>query len=188
MKHKLHLKLLFTILLIPSIYAGTLLQCLAKEEDYYAKLKYTGPNYKLNQIMIEQITSLGNLSLNKEYDRKICKNASFPSLRLLEQLLLKEKGLFDFDPENKLQEITFEALLDKSGNIFISYLTSLQATYSIPGCLEKKIPEVAVLLERYLYLETSVDRETLDGPRSFITSLFEKLSDKDILKDCTKPQ
>ena len=180
-----HKTLLF-IIISSFANATTLLQCLAKEENYYAKIKYTGPNYKLNQVMIEEITSLGNLSLTSKYNRKICKNSSFPSLRLLEYLLKKERDLIKLEQENKLQQITFESLMNRSGNIFISYLTGLQATYTVAGCIEKKIPEAKQLMERYLYLQEDVDAKTLDGSSQFLDSLFAKLSNPKLLQDCKK--
>ena len=141
MTHFLILKIITLSILCANSFSMTLLQCLAKEETYYAKIKYTGPNYKLNQVMIEEITSLGNLSLTESYNKKICYNSAFPSLRLLEYLLKKEERLMKFEVDNTLQHITYKALLDKSGNIFISYLTGLQATFTVPGCIEKKVPE-----------------------------------------------
>ncbi len=159
---------------------NSILRCLAKEENFYAKNKYTGPNYKLNQTMIEEVTALGNLEMTQHAYRSICKGDGYPSLKLLEHLLAKKKDVFmDHYENHNMIMVTLDALLDRSGSILITYLTSLQAIAKKPNCLENQVPEIKNMIQRYFYLETDINRKTLDGDKKAQKALFRKLNNID---------
>lgn len=176
------------IVLTSSCYAQTILQCLGKEENFYAKQKYTGPNYKLNQMMIEEMTSLNELKIKESSYRDICSNPKgYPSLRLLKKILLDERNLFSQIGKSAIYQTLAESIKDKAGDILIDYLTRLQATAQTPDCVVTQIPETKNLFSRYLHLREVLSSTQANGERKELYRIFSKLENVDTwLHKCKK--
>jgi hypothetical protein len=165
-----------------------MLKCLGKEESYYASIKYTGPNYKLNQIMIDEMSSLNDLEMMSSSYQDICENLSFyPSLRLLEKLLSNGQKIFMTQGSDELAKHNIQALKDKSGRILTRYLALVQSAAPTASCLNDNIPEIKNLYARYRYLEDTLGPKELVGSKKEIKSIFKKLRNIDaIFKKCSE--
>lgn len=168
------------------IWAQTLLKCLGSEEASYAKVKYTGAKYKLNQIIIEEISSLSNLKITNAAYNRICQNkSSAPSLLLLSDLLSNDTVIFENEANNGLASINLAHIRRNSGHILINYIGFLQTMTEDPKCIERNIPEVKKLYQRYQYLEEEIDNHKLVGSEKELQSMFKGLDRIDqILKSC----
>lgn len=180
--------LIISLILSSQVFAQSLLTCLGREENFYAKKKYTGPNYKLNQIMIEEITSLSDLKVLPSAYKKICmKPGAYPSLVLLEELMNKSSNVFQTKNIGPIEKVTFESLKEKSGEILIQYLSLVQSMAPSPRCIEENIPGVKNLFARYRYLQDVIDADDLHGKNQEQEAIFSKLREIDsILVKCSK--
>ena len=182
-------KFLIILLFIgPFAHANSLLKCLGAEEAHYASLKYTGPNYKLNHMMIDKMSSLSELEILPSVYKRICSNpAAYPSLVLLEELTDSKSKIFKYNPEQLFQMTTFKELKQRSGEFLIRYLSDIQATAKTPKCLETRIPGIKQMFARYRYLQEELSSEDLTGSKEENSKIFEKLYKIDsILKDCQR--
>lgn len=179
-------KYIVLILLSNCLWAQTLLKCLGSEEAAYAKSKYTGPMYKLNQTIIEEISSLSDLKITSSAYERICgKNSKTPSLRLLKDLLSSDVTIFENERSNSLASINFDHLKNNAGHILINYIGYLQSMTEDPKCLEKNIPELAKLYKKYQYLEEEVENQKLVGSKDELERIFKGLGRIDqILNKC----
>ncbi len=181
-------KLLITLIVISNTYASSLLHCLGSEENYYAKKKYTGPAYKLNQNMIDEMTSISNLEITKEAYDRICKSPKkSPSLQLLKELILREKKIFRKEEGSDFQFVHLNAIRDNAGITLVKFLSYVQSLAKDPKCIEKNIPGVTQLFQRYLYLEEELSSKVVIGEKADLEVIFAKLEEIDsILKKCSK--
>lgn len=180
--------LLAYVILTSYVNAQSLLHCLGAEESHYAKLKYTGPNYKLNQLMIEEISSLSDLKILPDAYRRICRDPkAYPSLLLLESLMHKQSRLFRTGKDQQFQISTLKTLRANSGRLLITYLSYIQSVSSTAKCIENEIPQVTNLYSRYRYLQDVIDPNDLNGSMAELKQIFNKLKNVDrILKSCKK--
>ncbi len=178
--------LLIYVILTSYTFGQSLLHCLGKEEAHYAKLKYTGPNYKLNQIMIEEISALSDLEILPAAYRRICRDPkAYPSLLLLETLMRRQTKLFKSSENMKFQHSTFQSIREKSGRLLINYLSYIQSVAPTAKCVENKIPGVKILYSRYHYLQDVVDEKDLNGSMQELKKIFAKLKNVDgLLNSC----
>jgi hypothetical protein len=180
--------LLAYVILTSYVNAQSLLHCLGAEESHYAKLKYTGPNYKLNQLMIEEISSLSDLKILPAAYNKICRDPkAYPSLLLLESLMNRNSRLFRDGGDQQFQYATLKTLKSNSGRLLITYLSYIQSVSTTAKCIEREIPQVTNLYSRYRYLQDVIDPKDLNGSRNELKQIFNKLKNVDrILKSCKK--
>lgn len=180
------MKILIIFLLFNSVYAANLLRCLGQEESFYAKKRYTGPTYKLNQILIDEISSLSDLVMTEDAYQRVCTSKTkFPSLRLLKELVLNERQLFVGEDRNGIDFITLKSLRNNSGQILLKYISFIQSIAKDPKCIERNIPEVKILYSRYKYLEDEIPSKELMGNKKEIHKIFDSLANIDgILKKC----
>jgi len=180
--------LLAYVILTSYVQAQGLLRCLGAEEAHYAKLKYTGPNYRLNQLMIEELTSLSDLRVLPSAYNKICKDPSaYPSLLLLERLMHRNSKVFISSGDKKMQYATLKSLKNNSGRLLVTYLSYLQTVAKDAKCLERAIPEIKPLYSRYRYLQDVMDPKDMKGSRREVSAIFKKLKRADkIIKKCSR--
>ncbi|EQC50443.1 hypothetical protein [Bacteriovorax sp. DB6_IX] len=180
--------LLAYVILTSYVSAQSLLHCLGAEESHYAKQKYTGPNYRLNQLMIEEISSLSDLKVIPRVYKKICQDKSnYPSLLLLENLIHPKERLFQTSKNQFIEKSSLETIKENSGRLLITYLSYLQTVAKTPKCIEKEIPEIIPLYSRYRYLEDIVDPKDMNGSYNEIKAIFSKLKHADkILERCSQ--
>ncbi|MFG1499211.1 hypothetical protein ABMA70_03305 [Halobacteriovorax sp. XZX-3] len=175
--------------------AKTILLCLGQEESYYAKRFETGPRYHLNQIMINEISSVGNPQFSKGYYNKFCSDPSkSPTLKLLKAMTTGQRNIFDFKEEDggigvKYSMSTYNEFRLKSIKILMDYLAKIQIQASSADCLESNIPGLKEFYARYRYLEGEVSLETLKGSKESLLKIYDALENVDaILKKCQKPK
>ena len=169
----------------------TLLVCLGKEEALIHKNHLEGPLYGLNQQLINEVINLDEVPIKKQYLDQICnpKSDFSPSVNFLRILLIEGKKIFNSDtaqdPSSQMKIFAIDSLTSHSPGIFFSYLSSLQAMAKTPACLDKKLPDMALLMDRFRYLETELTVEELLKEKERIFRIFNGLKNLDqILKDC----
>lgn len=185
---------LLIIFTVNSAQAKTILLCLGKEESYYAKKHYTGPKYHLNQIMINEISSVGNPELAGNNYKKFCSHPEqSPSLKLLKAMTLGQRDLFDFKEEKgdtgiQFAMVTYDEFRKKSIKVLIQYMAKIQMQSASADCLTKNIPGLENFYARFRYLEGEIDPITLKGSVKELSKLYDSLENIDgILKKCQKP-
>ncbi len=170
----------------------TLLTCLGKEEASIHKNHLEGPLYTLNQQLINEVINLDEVPIKKQYLDQICASKSdfSPSVNFLRILLVEGKKIFDADsnsPDSSAQMRIYaiDSLTAHSPGIFFAYLSSLQAMAKTPACLDKKLPDLALLMDRFRYLETELTVEELLKEKERIHRIFNGLKKfDDIMKEC----
>ncbi|WP_040314159.1 hypothetical protein [Bacteriovorax sp. BAL6_X] len=192
MKYPLLIFIVNLMITLPA-QAKTILLCLGQEESYYAKRHDTGPRYHLNQIMINEISSVGNPQFSKGYFNKFCSEPSkSPTLKLLKALTTGQRKIFDFKEEDggigvQYSMSTYNEFRLKSIKILIEYLAKIQIQASSPDCLEQNIPGLKEFYARYRYLEGEVGLSTLKGSKESLLKIYGSLENIDvILKKCKK--
>lgn len=143
--------ILLTILFSTQVFASTdVLKCLGREEAYIHKNKIGGAYKALNQAMIGELILLGkSLSLDPRLQNEICStNTVFPSFVLLEKIVTEGARTLTFKKVNLTSTKDFsdrQTIRELNKNvfdIFIEFLTKLQADVDDPHCLTKKFPEL----------------------------------------------
>lgn len=172
----------------------SILGCLGREEQSLHKRHQQGPVYNLNQILVNQLASIGDTSLKPELLKEVCRSKSLPqSVRLIEVLMLR--GMKAFDTRQKKNESdnfhemrlgNYETLLSELPHIFYSYLASLQSLTPYPYCLNEKIPELNYFTQRLQHLEDEVPTEQLIDDKQKLKQIFLGLrSYKNVLEECS---
>ncbi len=171
-----------------------LLKCLAKEEAHLAHVKSTGPNYKLNQFFINEVSSYSYLELKSQHYQKICHHNIFsPSVSFLKTYLENGKSIF-LIPRGKRNQVrirqtvaALEELENQMPHIFISYLASLQQLTATAHCLTGQMPELVEVQGRIKYLESEVDLKKLIRNDPLVKKIWEQLPNfKRMAKRCAK--
>lgn len=185
---------LFFIFSATPVCAKTILLCLGKEESFYAKNHYTGPKYHLNQIMINEISSIGNPELAGDNYKKYCSRPDqSPSLKLLKAMTLGKKSLFNFKENEggtgvQFAMVTYDEFRKKSIKVLIQYISKIQMQAASAECLTDNIPGLTQFYARFRYLEGEIDPISLKGSREDLLQLYDSLRNIDaILKKCQKP-
>lgn len=157
------------------------LQCLAKEEADIHRNKITGARAKLNQELFSLISSGRYQPIKEEYLRKICTSKT-PSLSFLRVIILHREEIFKRTWPRK----THAELFGKIGKLFINYLSLLQATTPDAHCLEREIPFLEKIHQKYKTIEGDVGIEQLLEARE-VKAIFNQLKNIDrIIKSCHK--
>jgi hypothetical protein len=123
-----------------------LIKCLGAEEKQFHKAKDTGPLYDLNQRLISEMIQIPHADLSDENYNHICKNSFSPSWKLLELSISKGKQLFDVKNANGIQkqitEGTIEDYIEGTREIFLNFMTQIQALAPSASCLKEEIPQL----------------------------------------------
>lgn len=159
-----------------------LIHCLAQEEQKIHKKKYGGPEYRLNQVLINELVSWNDIHLHDHYIRQICSEGSQgPSLSLLKTALLKGQEIFDISFSQQLdglrayqiQEV--KSFIDRLPKILFQYLAGVQVLAGNPHCFHKEIPEINFFFERFKYLEEHLTVDLLIENKDKLESIFNRL-------------
>lgn len=167
------------------------LECLGNEELLLHKAKITGPLYKLNQSLIDELTASSDLIIKKEYVQNICDLKEFNvSVNLLKSLLMEGIKLYQFSGNENilaLQKATAKDLLDRIPNIFFQYIAGIQGQTSFPQCLQKKISELEYFTTRFYYLEEEISAVKIFRDKDKLHKVFDGLKRLDkIEEECKK--
>jgi len=169
-----------------------LLHCLGVEEKSFHDKKLTGPNYLLNQMMINELTGLSGIRLKVNYFKEICQNERSSSLLLLKAMLIHGKKIYNFPAGSQPPVIKREilsAIHDRLPHIFFRYLSSLQATSSNPKCLGQHLTHFNFINERFKYLEGEIHSQESPISKPMILKTFQELRHfNKILIQCEKEQ
>ena len=181
----MHIRVLLIFLLLgafQSVWAKSsrLILCLAKEEQRFHTNKEIGPNYGLNQLFINEISSIGDLDLTKKYYHEVCTKSESPSLSLLEYLLLAEDNIFYFVNSStsslgRFQSSQVDDLKRRMPHIFFRYLSKLQTQVRDPHCLSRHIPGLSQLKEKFHYLEEDMGTRHILQNKKEIRGVLKKL-------------
>lgn len=188
---------LFALIYIISfqVQANEVLKCLGREELRLHKAKNTGPQYQLNQIFLNEIASNNTISIKDEFVADICQNKTIPpSVMLLKNLMLRQRGLFNIkiDPNRidgfeNFKVAQIDDLVARAAKIFFQYLAGLQVISPSAHCLERKLPSLSKLINRYNYLESEMKATDLLKDKREIITIFKGLENlKSIYQICDR--
>ena len=165
----------------PGARSGPLLSCLAREEEEIHKDRRGDAIAHLNQFFIHKLSTLGKMPLTPTALAKICgPKISSPSLRLLHELIFSGKDIFSQD---KPVEEKFFSLIPLA---FFGFVAKVQEDAPTPDCLQREIPQLTRLYQRYKHLEQRYTYKFLWGERNQLKTIWYKLEKVDaIFKKCT---
>ncbi len=174
--------------------AKTILLCLGQEESFYAKKHDTGPRYHLNQIMINEISAIGNPEFTGKKYKKYCSHPDkMPSLQILKALTIGNEKLFKFKTEDtsamslQYTMVTYDEFRLKSIKILIDYLAKLQMNAKSADCLTNNIKGLSDFYARFRYLEGEVNFQSLKGSKTELETIYNSLENiESIYKKCKK--
>lgn len=167
-----------------------LIKCLGLEELHLHKNKHTGPDYKLNQKLINLIAEANDIKVKQSDLKEICHHKSFtPSVSLLKSLTLKGGKIFKLNKENFSQFLRQRSVVmkieDEIPRIFFKYLSNIQSFMSKPNCLEKEVPNIKYFLQRVKYLESTFTAKEILKEKDRVDQIFTKLQNMDaLIKKC----
>lgn len=149
--------------------AKKIMVCLGKEEQYLHEKKLSLPLYKLNQELINTLIQIPEtVVLQEEIYTKVCnEKEKFPSLRLLELLILNEEPVFKIKIASgdithiEIAKGTISEVQDSSLKILLNFLSNIQASAPTSNCLESQFPQLKVFIEQILYTETETSKRDL---------------------------
>ncbi len=172
-----------------------LIHCLAQEELIIHEQKFGGALYRLNQTLINELVSWNDIHLKPRYVRNVCSSGDFsPSVKLLEIILIRGEEVFDIDFDEttladdglrgyQIQEV--RSFVERLPHIFFQYMGDLQLLARNPRCFQSHLPELKYFYERFQYLETHLNSESLIEEKGKLRSIFFKLKQIDsIIEDC----
>ena len=170
-----------------------ILHCLAQEETTYHKTRNTGPDFLLNQKMINKLSSMGHYKVSKYALDYVCnKTKQGASLKFLRLLILEPNSIFQEDRNTEpsvraLNESAIESLKSKASMFLFQQLSEIQTLTKDAKCLQKNIPEIEYYWERFRYLETHIGTSSIVDDPDKIDNIFKKLGYIDsIIKKCNK--
>ncbi|EQC45996.1 hypothetical protein M900_1763 [Bacteriovorax sp. Seq25_V] len=132
------------------------------------------------------MTSISNLEVTPEAYKRICSSSKrSPSLLLLKELIIRDRKIFKKEEGSDFQYVHLNAVRDRAGIMLVKFLSSVQSLAKDPKCIEKNIPGVKPLFQRYLYLEEELSSKKIIGEKADLEIIFDKLESIDeILKKC----
>lgn len=169
-----------------------LLECLGQEELILHKNHVTGPNYRLNQFLIEELAAASDIQLKENYVNLVCNEKDFsPSVALLRLLLIKGLEIYNLPSkknvyERALQKGTIESLLDRIPHVFFQYIASLQALTDDPKCLNRHVKNLDYFILRFRYLEGDLDANVILAETKKVNEIFQSLKGLDEINDRCK--
>ncbi len=169
--------------LTTSLWAGRnerqLLKCLGAEEKQFHLKKKLGPLYDLNQRLISEMIQIPKAELSPEDFKQICETANeSPSWKLLELSISKGSSVFkipgsELGKQDQIAQGMIDDYLEITNEIFLNFMTQIQATAPSPDCLEKEIPQLKDFFSDIKYLQEDVDIKKIFGGREVL--IFQKL-------------
>lgn len=175
--------LLLLLIILGNVHASPkkYMICLGKEEATIHKEKIGGAHNKLNQEIIAALLQLrSSIEMKANYEDTICNSIS-PSIKTLE-LIMSKKIFYSTNSKDNNQnnyQIDMMALSDleyKSAELFISFVTSMQAALPKAKCLQKLVPELNVFFEKMQYILEDVGIERVMSTIKSPAKTFKKLS------------
>jgi hypothetical protein len=158
-----------------------LLKCLGSEEKQFHLKKITGPLYDLNQRIISEMIQIPKAELSSENFKEICENKNVsPSWKLLELSISKGSRVFsvpgsDIGKQDQIAQGMIDDYIEITNEVFLNFMSQIQAMAPSPDCLEKEIPQLKDFLSDIKYLQEDVDMKKIkDGDEVII--------EKDIFK------
>ncbi|MDD0853511.1 hypothetical protein HBN50_10395 [Halobacteriovorax sp. GB3] len=169
-----------------------ILKCLAKEELIIHKKKSTGPLYRLNQTLINGVSSLGSMPLKKDFYQRICGEniTNSPSLNFLQIGLIYGKRMYptlseEASSQERFQYSEMQRVMDGLTKTFFNYVSQVQALSPSAKCLKEEIPELDELYLRFRYLSSEISPDWAYKERKSLTRIFNSLNNlENIFKSC----
>lgn len=176
-----------------------LIYCLVQEEAALHKRKVLGPNYHLNQVLINRLMRLNFEYVSAPYYQNVCNSTSFdPALKLLEALLMNEVNFFKVKPKHQDQSGDFiyqqnysqiEDLVEDAIELFNLYVSQLEVYFNDPACFYKSIPEISQIRNEFLYLEEQYGPLRIIQDKKRLHKIFSQLKRLDeMIKLCNQPK
>lgn len=172
---------------------GNILHCLAREETHFHKTRNTGPEFMLNQKLINKLSSIGHYQVSNYALKAVCHSKKLgASVSFLRLLILEPNAIFKEDKSvelsmKALNEGAIESLKSEASTLLFQYLSDIQSLAKDAKCLQKSIPEISYYWERFRYLETHIGTSSIVDDPDKIDNIFKKLVNIDkILMKCNR--
>jgi hypothetical protein len=170
-----------------------ILHCLAQEETSFHRRRYTGPEFALNQKLINKLASIGHYKVTAYALNNVCKATKpGPTVTFLQMLILEPDTIFTEDKNTEeslkvLNHSAIESLKEEASKLLFEYLSDIQSLSTDAKCLEKEIPQIKYYWERFQFLETTIGTGSIVDDPDKIHQIFKKLVHIDkILLKCNK--
>ncbi len=164
-----------------------LLSCLAKEEASIHRQKIDGPIYILNQKMIGEIAQLNEIDLSTDKLLYVCiSGKTSNSLKLLKLLLFENNDLFivgkSQSTNKQMQLTTIKMLIQKAPEIFMHYVSLLQAKMPTADCFQKYLPGFSTLILDYKYISIYQNDSQMIQKKQRLKKMFNSIANLDRIK------
>lgn len=170
-----------------------ILHCLAREETKFHKTRETGPEFTLNQKLINKLSSIGHYRTSPYAIKSVCRSKKRgPAQAFLRMLILEPDSIFLEDknsPESMkaLNRSAINSLKAEASKLLFEFLSDIQSLAGDAKCIEAQIPEVKYFWDRFRYLETYIGTGSIVDDPDKIDQIFEKLTDiNKVLRKCNK--
>ena len=164
-----------------------IVQCLALEEENFHKNKYTGPEYKLNQAVINYLSIENDLKFTTNFEATIC-DSGFKSFDFIKIALIEKNKILHELPKNlnETEILTYamkiNTFLETVYDIFLTYLGLVQMEIQVPNCLNRVIPNYDSYLEKEKYLKDIQSQINNEESIGVLSSLFEEIRHPNVLR------
>jgi hypothetical protein len=168
--------------------ASQLLVCLGAEEKLYHKKKAAGALYDLNQKLISELVQAQGLDGARATIKAVCSKGNRGSLQLLEAIMLDPKGWFALsEKSSSLDRELAREITQSTPEIFLNFLSVLQAEAPTPDCMNKHIPAIAQLNDEVRFLQEEVDLTKITNKKARLSKIFAGIQRIDeIFEVCAK--
>lgn len=176
-------KLLLALLFSMKLWANPtpFMVCLGQEEATIHKNKIGGAHYRLNRELISALIQLrSTIKMKRKFEKQVC-NALSPSIKMLELIMSEEIFYSKYDKENQtsnyqIDMTTINSLNRTSSQLFINFVTTMQAALPKSNCMQQLVPELNEFFEKMQYIleDVGIKRvmETIKEPKK----TFQKLN------------
>ena len=176
-------KLLLALLFSMKLWANPtpFMVCLGQEEATIHKNKIGGAHYRLNRELISALIQLrSTIKMKRKFEKQVC-NALSPSIKMLELIMSEEIFYSKYDKENQtsnyqIDMTTINSLNRTSSQLFINFVTTMQAALPKANCMQQLVPELNEFFEKMQYIleDVGIKRvmETIKEPKK----TFQKLN------------
>lgn len=177
------LKLIFALIFTTSLYAEPtpFMVCLGKEEAVIHKTKVGGAHYRLNKDIISALVQLrDSIRMKEKFQKQVC-NASSPSIKMLELIMSEDIFYSVWSEKNNASEyeidkFTINNLQETTAELFITFVTTIQASLPKAKCLQKIVPELSLFFEKMQYILEDVGIERVMSTIKEPKKTFKKLN------------
>lgn len=158
-----------------------LLKCLGDEEKKFHQKKDTGPLYDLNQRLISEMIQIPRAELTPEDYAEICSRSTFSaSWKLLELTIVRGNKIFHLPKDltgiqRSISQSMVDDYVENAREIFLTFISQLQALAPTPGCLKEEIPALDTFFTDIKYLQEDVDIQQIFRGRD--VKIFQNLRD-----------